>query len=91
MHSETWLHLLSSGDAYILFAFVFSRGEHCQSRDGRSGDMAMTSTSRAIALRKRCVSSNLDKLTHDFLGDISSTDSEGNFYSWDFSMESKSA
>lgn len=51
----------------------------------------MTSTSRAIALRKRCVSSNLDKLTHDFLDDISSTDSEGNFYSWDFSMESKSA
>lgn len=26
VHSETWLHLLSSGDAYILFAFVFSRG-----------------------------------------------------------------
>lgn len=65
--------------------------KHCQSRDGCSGDMAMTSTSRAIALRKRCVSSNLDKLTHDFLDDISSTDSEGNFYSWDFSMESKSA
>lgn len=62
-----------------------------ESCDGRPEDTAMVPTSHATTLQKLCISSDLVKLTREFSDDISTTDSEDNFYSPDFSMQSEMA
>lgn len=52
--------------------------------DELSEHVAMASTSRVTAPSKRRISGNLDAPTREFLDNISSTDSEDNFYSLDF-------
>lgn len=57
----------------------------------RSGDRKAVSTSRATVPHKCRIFSNLDDSTRDFLNYISSTDSEDNDLSLDFSTESDNA
>lgn len=92
---ESWRHLLSSRDTYILFSLFFCTLRFFKalplSCDGRLDDMEVVSTLRATALLKHCIFSDLDDYLCDFLDVISSTDSKDNFSSLDFCTENDSA